>query len=463
MAFFDQWDRKDDTTEGENTPNSNNGSNENQENNERHGESGSVSYTPEHRYAPQGDFRPPYMPNYEEKPPKKRAGTVVLCAFLAVALLLGTFFGGTLIGKWYLADNPPIQGGGNGGGSGVGGGGGNKPTGGVNRGDVTLNVVEGVAGIEGVESVPAVVEAVQNAVVEIRTETVVNDPFYGNYVEGGAGSGVIIHSDGLILTCHHVIDGAETITVTLANGEEYVAKVLGTDSWTDLALIDIEGTDFSYANLAKAPEGEGAYAYMQVGETAIAIGNPLGHLGGSVSCGIISALGRKVTVEGVPMTLLQIDASVNPGNSGGGLFNMKGQLIGIVNAKSTGESIEGIGFAIPSSDAIDIVKQLYKQGYVSGRPYLGMYFQATSYGLQIVNYEYNDELAAGGNTIKSGDYLRYMDGQEITEMNDIRTILAQKAVGDTVTIQIYRMNGRYSGMTLEFTLTVHEHIPDITE
>lgn len=462
MSIFDEWDHKDDEEERNNSPKTDDQNEDDQTNKDEGGERSSVSYTPENQYTPHRDFRPPYTPHYEEGPPKKRGGTIVLCALLAVALLLGTFWGGTLIGR-YVAEQPPVQGGGTGGGNAPGGGGTNDPTGGVDRGDVILNVVEGVAGIGDEESVPVVVEAVQNAVVEIRTETAVNDPFYGNYVESGAGSGVIIQSNGLILTCNHVIEGAETITVTLANGEEYVATVLGTDSWTDLALIDIEGTDFSYANLAKAPEGEAAYAYMQVGETAIAIGNPLGHLGGSVSCGIISALGRKVTVEGVPMTLLQIDASVNPGNSGGGLFNLRGELIGIVNAKSTGESVEGIGFAIPSSDAIEIVKQLYKQGYVSGRPYLGMSFQSTSYGLQIMNYEYNGELAAGGNTIKSGDYLRYMDGQEITDMNDIRTILAHKAVEDTVTIQVYRMSGRYSGTTLEFTLTVHEYIPTITE
>lgn len=426
-------------------------------------ERSSVSYTPEDRYTPHREIYTPRepMPNYEEKPPKKRFGVMILCAVLAVALLAGTFFGGTMIGKWYLADNPPAQGAGGTGGGTPTGGSGNQGSG-IDRGDVVLNVVESVAGLTQEGSVSAVVEAVQNAVVEIRTETAVNDPFYGNYVESGAGSGVIISQDGLILTCNHVIEGAESITVTLASGDKYTATLLGADSWSDLALLQIEGTDFAYATLAKAPEGAAAYSYMKVGETAIAIGNPLGELGGSVSSGIISALGREVTVEGMPMTLLQTDASVNPGNSGGGLFNLSGELIGIVNAKSTGEAVEGIGFAIPSVDAIEIVKQLYKQGYVSGRPYLGLHFQATNYGLQIVNYEYNDELT-GGTTVKSGDYLQYVDGITVDELSDLTTILAGKTPGDTVVIQVSRLVGTFGFQSryesIEITLTVHEYVP----
>ena len=405
---------------------------------------------------------PPFVPVVEQREKKKKKWPiVVVSAALALVLLVTSFFGGLALAELMLP-GLPSQGqqgggtqnspGGNGGGSGI------------DRGDVILNVVESVAGLTQTGSVPAVVEAVEKSVVEIRTETAVNDPFNGNYVKSGAGSGVIISPDGLVLTCHHVIEGAETVTVTTTDGTDYVAKVLGTDSWSDLALLKIEGSDFTFATLAKAPEGEGVYAYMKVGETAIAIGNPLGELGGSVSVGVISALGREVTVDGMPMTLLQIDASVNPGNSGGGLFNLRGELIGIVNAKSTGDAVEGIGFAIPSTYALDIVAELYKQGYVSGRPYLGMYFQSTSYGLQIVSYEFSSELPEG-QSVEKGDYLQSMDGEQISSMSDIRTILATKKPGDTIVMKVSRLVGAFGYQsryeTVELTLKVHEYIPNV--
>lgn len=394
----------------------------------------------------------------KENKPKKKVRVAVLCAVLAVVLIASSFLGGAALARYLMPFDPS-----NGQQSTPPGGGGTQ-TPPIDRGDVVLNVVESVAGLAQTGSVPAVVEAVEKAVVEIRTETAVNDPFNGNYVQSGAGSGVIISENGLVLTCNHVIEGASTVTVTLTDGTDYTAEVLGTDSWSDLALLQIEGKGFSYATLAKAPEGEKVYSYMKVGETAIAIGNPLGELGGSVSVGIISALGREVTIEGMPMTLLQIDASVNPGNSGGGLFNLRGELIGIVNAKSTGDSVEGIGFAIPSTYAIEIVSQLYKQGYVSGRPYLGMYFQNTSYGLQIVSYEFNSELT-GGKTVEKGDYLQSIDGKKIDSMSDIRTILAGKNPGDTIKMTVSRLVGafgyqsRYESM--EFTLTIHEYVPKV--
>ncbi|MBQ8174543.1 MAG: trypsin-like peptidase domain-containing protein [Clostridia bacterium] len=430
-------------------------------------EAASVSYTPADHYSSHGSTYYANTAPQSEKPLKKKskAGTVVLCAVLAVVLLVGSFFGGVTISHLLLPNTPGT--GEQGGGSQnppAGGEGGDNQTPTIDRGDVILNVVESVAGLAQTGSVPAVVEAVEMAVVEIRTETAVNDPFNGNYVQSGAGSGVIISADGLVLTCHHVIEGAETITVTLYDGTDYTATVLGTDSWSDLALLDLEGEGFSYATLAKAPEGESVYSYMKVGETAVAIGNPLGELGGSVSVGVISALGREVTVEGMPMTLLQIDASVNPGNSGGGLFNLRGELIGIVNAKSTGDAVEGIGFAIPSTYAIDIVSQLYKQGYVSDRPYLGVYFQSTVYGLQIVSYEFNDELT-GGKTLEKGDYLQYIDGVAIEDMSDIRTILADKKPGDTITMTVSRLVGSFGYQSryesIEVELTVHEYIPSV--
>ena len=431
----------------------------------------SVSYTPSNHYNPYGSSYqtpPRQSTEYRQQEPdtEKRAGRTriaVLCSILAIALLVATFFGGAAFGR-YTGFTPDAPQGGEQNPDQTPGG--DTPTdggNGINRGDVTLNVIEREPAEYDDYDIPTVVKKVQDTVVEIRTETTQTSAFYGDYVTSGAGSGVIIDESGLILTCDHVINGAGSITVVLNNGAEYVAEVYGQDSWTDLALLKINATDLPAAVVSKtAAEAKELYdSYLAVGEEVIAIGNPLGELGGSVSNGIISALGRRVSVEGVPMTLLQTNAAVNPGNSGGGLFNMYGELIGIVNAKSTGDSVEGIGFAIPISDAVDVYRQLYKQGYVSGRPFLGLYFESSSSGLKILSYDYNDELT-GGQTIQNGDMLYSVDGTVVTSLSDLRSILAEKKVGDTMVIQVERYERygyTYRRIPLEFTITVHEYVP----
>ena len=410
----------------------------------------------EEAHEEQAAFAAAFVPVVEYKEKKKKTWPiVVVSAVLALALLGASFFGGLAIAKRMLP-SLPSQGQ-------QGGGGGNTPPA-IDRGDVYLNVVESVAGLAQTGSVPAVVEAVEKTVVEIRVESMGNDPVNGNYVQRSAGSGVIIHQDGLVLTCHHMIEDAQTITVTTTDGKNYEAKLLGTDRWSDLALLKIEGSNFSYATLAKAPEGEGAYAYMKLGETVVAIGNALGELGGSVSVGVVSSLGREMLLDGMPMTLLQTDAALNPGTSGGGLFNLRGELIGIINSKSTGDSVEGIGYAVPSTDALDIVAELYKQGYVSGRPYLGMYFNATGSGLQIVSYEFSSELP-NGQTVEKGDYVQSIDGMKISSMSNLRTFLSTKKPGDVVTMKVSRLVGAYGYQsryeTVQLTLIIHEEIPNV--
>ena len=419
----------------------------------------SVAYEPSSHYTPHtgsyyggGNFRNTYEEEKKREERSRRLRNGFLASVLAFALLVTAVFGGVLIGK--MSDGPSTPGTTTGQSTG-----GNSQQPAIDRGELSISVVEREAPLTD-GTVPSVVASVKDTVVEIRTETTVNSPYYGEYVESGAGSGVIISSDGLILTCHHVIDGGETVHVVLTDGSTYVAEVYGSDSWSDLALIKIEATGLPYAELAMPTEenSENIYSYMAVGEQVVAIGNPLGELGGSVTTGIISALGRSVTVAGVPMTLMQIDASVNPGNSGGGLFNMDGNLIGIVNAKSSGESIEGIGFAIPSVDAFDIVKQLYNQGYVSGRPYLGIY---VSSNMQIQSYEFNDELT-GEYKIQAGDVLYLVEGTVLEDFSALKTVLAYKNVGDKVKIQVVRyvQSGRgYVQKLIEFELTVHEYIP----
>lgn len=299
-----------------------------------------------------------------------------------------------------------------------------------------------------------------DTVVEINTETETHSPVFGQYVTEGAGSGVIISStaDGgtYIITCAHVIEGATTVTVRLTDGSEYKATALAYDTMTDVGYVKID-----VGGLKTAPVGD--FSKVVVGERVIAIGNPLGELGGSVSDGIISALEREILIEGLKYDLLQTNAAINPGNSGGGLFDMSGNLIGIVNAKSSGSGIEGLGFSIPINGAMEVFEELVKNGYVSGRVKIGVtlreitqdnylnYIQyrryITDYGVYIEEAE-NDQL-------KQWDRIVSIDSVEISTVADIRQLLLDYKVGDTVKIQVARIGktGRAELVTVEVVLT----------
>ena len=298
----------------------------------------------------------------------------------------------------------------------------------------------------------SVAETCADSVVEITTESVQNSQRFGQFVSEGAGSGVIVTSDGYIATNNHVIDGASKITVTLANGKEYAATLIGKDAKTDLAVIKISENTLKAATL-------GASATLKVGEPVVAIGNPLGELGGTVTSGIISALDREIEIDNEKMTLLQTDAAVNPGNSGGGLFNAQGQLIGVVNAKSSGSDIEGLAFAIPIDTAKNVINQIISQGYVSGRIDLGLTFkeQGTSFnlftgawtrgGVYIVDVISNSNAANAG--LRRGDIVIAVDGNKISGFADIKKIIDSHSVSDTVSFTVYR-NGQ--SLTLSFRL-----------
>ena len=215
-------------------------------------------------------------------------------------------------------------------------------------------------------SLQQISSVVSPSVVAITTEQMSGSQtwFGGYYVQSGAGSGVIISQDGYILTCAHVVDGATSVKVQLQNGETYDASIVGSDATSDIAVLKIEATGLTPAVIGDSDA-------LAVGETVVAVGNPLGTLSNTVTDGIISALNREVTVEDNDMTLLQTNASISPGNSGGGLFNANGELIGIVNAKSSYSEAEGIGFAIPIDQAMEIAQQLIENGAVI-RPALGV-------------------------------------------------------------------------------------------
>ncbi len=290
-------------------------------------------------------------------------------------------------------------------------------------------------------SVAEVAHQVSNSVVEITTESVANDMFMRQYVTEGAGSGVIISSDGYIATNNHVIEGASKIIVRLTDGKEYEAKLIGTDAQTDIAVIKLEGVTLE-------PVKIGDSSQLSVGDTAIAIGNPLGELGGTVTNGIISALDREIVLDNQTMTLLQTNAAINPGNSGGGLFNDQGELIGLVVAKSAGSNVEGLGFAIPANVVKEVVNSIIDVGYVQGRPVLGVSVvninsaqMAYQYGVSRMGV-YIAGLTEGTKAEKSGlkvgDCIVAIGDTEITSTSDLTKILQNHKVGDQVKVTISR-------------------------
>ena len=292
-----------------------------------------------------------------------------------------------------------------------------------------------------------VADLVSPSVVVITTEQVVYSQWswYGqNQVESGAGSGVIISSDGYILTCAHVVDGASTITVTIGD-KDYTATLVGEDTTSDIAVIKIDADGLTPATVGNSDS-------LKVGQTVMAVGNPLGELGGTVTGGMISALNRSVTIQGSSsvntMSLIQMDASVSPGNSGGGLFNMNGELVGIVNAKSSSSDAEGLGFAIPINDAIKVAQELLENGYVTGRPYLGITYLAVTdaqtasqlgvnaYGVYVVEVVKGGPAEKAG--LQAGDRIVSVDGTEIASKDDLGTLMQKHAAGDTLSITIAR-------------------------
>ena len=290
-------------------------------------------------------------------------------------------------------------------------------------------------------------EMVSPSVVVITTEQVVYSQWswYGqSQVESGAGSGVIISSDGYILTCDHVVSGASNITVTIGD-KDYPATVVGEDSTSDIAVIKIDADGLTPAIVGDSDK-------LAVGDNVLAVGNPLGELGGTVTSGIVSALNRSVSIQSSSsvntMSLIQMDASVSPGNSGGGLFNMNGELIGIVNAKSSSSDAEGLGFAIPINDAIKVAQDLLENGYVTGRPYMGITYLAVTdaqtaaqlgvnaYGIYVVDVVSGGPADKAG--LKAGDRIVSIDNTEVAQKTDLGTLMQEHSAGDTLSITVAR-------------------------
>lgn len=251
------------------------------------------------------------------------------------------------------------------------------------------------------------------------------------------GTGVIVREDGYIVTCHHVIDGADTIEVTLDDKTVYTAELIGFDERFDLAVIRVDGSDMPAAQFGDSDA-------VCAGEGVVIIGNPLGEFGSSVSSGVLSAPTRELTISGTPLRLIQTDAAVNPGNSGGGMFNMQGQFIGIVNAKISASGIEGIGFAIPLNTVREKVDSIITTGNTGKKAVLGVSTKtATCYiddesiaCLEIASVREGSAAEKAGLTV--GDFLLSVDNKPLKSNDDLTLNIKYHASGDLVEFEVYR-------------------------
>lgn len=388
--------------------------------------------------APQQEQQPPQggQPGGAGKPPKKKghgkAVVIGLCGVGAACLL---FAGGALLGSFAFGggSDPAAD----------GSAAGPLPT--VQIADTpkldpdNYDVVNGLAGEE-------IYKKVSPSIVSVIAET-------SNGT--GTGSGVIMTADGYVITNNHVVEGAAQVTVQLSEGDQLAAEVIGTDEQTDLAVLKV------------TPEGELAAAEfgdsdaLQPGEYAYALGSPGGvQFANTITGGRISAINRDVTINDRVMTLIQTDASINPGNSGGALINKYGQVVGITSAKLSGNafsaaSIEGMGFAIPINTAKEIVDELIANGYVTGRPSIGISgydvesADGSIAGVQVDSIDSRAKAADEG--LQVGDVIVAVDGTPTPTMNDVNEVKEDKKAGDKITLTVYRLA---SGKRLNVTITL---------
>ena len=290
-----------------------------------------------------------------------------------------------------------------------------------------------------VTDVSGVVKKARASVVGIEAE------IYTGYVTSRTGSGIILSQDGYIITNSHVISGCDSINVTLDSGEEYAAFVVGDDSYSDIAVLKIDAEDLTAAELGDSDK-------VEVGQPAIAIGNPTGYLQGTTTFGIISGVDRNMVVNNTVMNLLQTDAAINSGNSGGPLLNQQGQVIGINSAKVSVSGYEGLGFAIPINTARPIAEELVRNGSVSNRPMLGVTgsrlssmassFYGLPQGLYLTAVDPLSGAATGG--LRAGDVITHINDTQVSTLSEAVLVRDQFHVGDMVTVTYYRRGAVYT-------------------
>lgn len=376
------------------------------------------------------------QPVQEMKPVKKKRTGLKIVALALVCALLGGIAGGGI--AWAAMNG--IKG---------------ESTINVSNRPATEVVIQTVDGVK--EMTDAEVYAANvNSVVSINVTGTSGTNFFGQPVQtASAGSGFILTNDGYIVTNYHVVESAETVKVSLYNGDEYEAKYVGGDEEYDIAVIKIEGTDLPAVTL-------GDSSTLNVGDHVLAIGNPLGELTFSMSGGMVSSVNRAINVGGTPFNMIQTDASINSGNSGGPLFNRYGEVVGIVSAKysssSSGASVEGLGFAIPMNDVVAMIQDIMTNGYITNKPYLGITGgsmteqMAAQYRYDITTgvfvYSVEEGGAAERAGLKMGDVILKVDDNEIKTMEDLTSVKKQYAAGDTSVLTIYREKQE---MTVELT------------
>lgn len=302
-------------------------------------------------------------------------------------------------------------------------------------------------------SVVNVANIATDSVVEISTETVKTNQLMKQYISSGAGSGVIVSEDGYIITNVHVVSGANKITVTLNNKNTYEAKVVGKSSSLDIAMIKIDANGLKAASL-------GSSSSLKLGEEVVAIGNPLGQLGGTVTNGIISSLSRNITINGETMNLLQTNALINPGNSGGGIFNSKGEVVGIVVAKSSGSGVEGIGFAIPIDNVKPFIKEIKENGYIKGSikteislvdiasEQVANMYNVKGTGVLVTKVPQNTNASKAG--FKENDFILSVDSESIQTVSEFESAIKKHTAGDIVKVTVRRGSKE---LTLKWTLS----------
>ena len=313
---------------------------------------------------------------------------------------------------------------------------------------------------EGLKSGAQIYAENVDAVVSITTQGVSNGQGFQSM-----GTGFIISEDGYILTNHHVIANGQKVTVTTNEGDEYDATVVGSDEYYDVALLKVEATSLPTVTIGDSDQ-------TTVGEEVVAIGNALGELTASFTGGYLSGKDRMVSTDGTSVPMMQTDAAINSGNSGGPLFNMKGEVIGITSAKysgstSSGASIEGIGFAIPIDDVMKLVDDLKTHGHVTGRAQLGVMVQdmqldssvAKAYGLpkgvQVVSVNAGSAAEAAG--VQANDIITALGSDKIESTSDLRVALQKRSAGDSDTITVYR-----NGQQITLNITFEEKADDST-
>ena len=306
--------------------------------------------------------------------------------------------------------------------------------------EVTVKKVTGQALMSPAEVYASTV----NSIVSINCSAVSTNIFGQRVESASSGSGFVITQDGYIVTNHHVISGASSVTVTMYDGTEYPATVVGSDSDYDVAVLKIDATGLQPVTLGSSED-------VNVGDTVLAIGNPLGELTFSMSQGIVSCCDRAINVDGTPFNMIQVDASINPGNSGGPLMNLYGEVVGIVSAKYSSYSdttLEGLGFAIPIGDVQAIITDIMENGQITNKPSFGITAgtmtqqMAAQYQIDQTSgafvYSVNKGGAGEKAGLKMGDVITKVDSTDITSMEDLTAAKKGHKAGDTVTVTYYR-------------------------